>query len=236
MRPCTAAAALASLAATAHIAAQELVTFTWSFTEVVANSTTPATGPLANNGVIDPGEAARIALAVAFSPPTGTPTTYTPFPPGNGIGLVDCLHRVNFDLFIGAGAQGSFGLITRLGVFNTSTAGTLAPEGVINASAGQFPLTSVPYRANPVLNIWRVVWTPDTYTQRVAHFTAAKAQAASGTGAALYIDFNNDPENPSLISKAVPADFGSLQIPVVPSPSTLVLLSLAAVAGVRRRR
>jgi hypothetical protein len=236
MRPCTAAAALASLAATAHVTAQELVTFTWSFTEVVANSTTPATGPLANNGVIDPGEAARIFLRVSFSPPVGTPATYTP-PPGTGQGTVEGFASLLINFVGGLGSEGVYSHLSRAAGWGIGTSGTITPGGVVDIGAGQFPLPGPGMNpANPINNIWRVVWTPQDYSPRMAHFTSAKGTSASGTGAALYIEYGGDPEDPRYLSKPVPADFGSLQIPVVPSPSTLLLLTMAAVPCVRRRR
>jgi hypothetical protein len=235
MRTCTALAALASLAgAAANSTAQELVTFTWSFTEVVANSTTPATGPLANNGVIDPGEAARIALRVSFSPPVGSPVTYTP-PPGTGRGTIAGFASMSIDLLGGTGSEGMYSNITRLGAWNIGQSGTITSGGVINVLAGQSPLSPGPNPANPINNIWRVVWTPQDYSPRIANFSGAKGSGTASTGAALYIEYGGDPEDPRYITKAVPADFGSLQIPVVPSPSTLALIALAGL-GIRRRR
>jgi hypothetical protein len=236
MRLCTAAAALASLAAAAHSTAQELVTFTWSFTEVVANSTTPATGPLANNGVIDPGEAARIALRVSFSPPVGSPAAYTP-PPGTGEGTVAGFASMFLDLFSGAGSEGTFSNIVRAPGWALGTSGTIHPGGISFIQAAQFPLPggNVMNPVNPILNIWRVVWTPQDYLPRSAHFSSAKSLSATGTGASLYIEYGGDPEDPMYVSKAVPANFGSLQIPVVPAPSSALLLIAGAVAARRRR-
>jgi hypothetical protein len=234
MRTCTAIAALAALAATAHVTAQELVTFHWSFTEVVANSTTPATGPLAGNGLIDPGEAARIALMISFSPPSGSPATYTP-PPGTGQGTIGGLASIFFDLTGGAGAEGAWGPITRPGAWAVGSAGTITSSGIVDAMAGQFPL-GLGNPSNYISNIWRVVWTPGEYTPRSAPFTASKSSSTLGTGAALYIEYGGDPEDPVYVSKAVAADFGSLQIPVVPSPTTLVIVSAGLLAAARRRR
>lgn len=52
----------ASVASACH--AQELVRISYSFTEVQPGSTVPAIGPLAGNGKVDPGEAARIFIGL----------------------------------------------------------------------------------------------------------------------------------------------------------------------------
>jgi hypothetical protein len=225
-----AAAALCASAARA----QELVTFHWSFQEVLAGTTTPGL----QTGAVRPGEGARIFLSVSFMPAVGTLVSYTP-PPGTGLGEVGGLAGVFFDLVSGPGAQGTWSNLSRRGGWTTGLGGTITLEGVINASAGQFPLPGqVANPANPVQNLWSVVWTPADYTPRTAYFTPRIASAAQPgqTGGSLYINFNYQIEEPSYISKAVPTAFGSLQIPVVPAPAGVFLLAAAAPMLLRRRR
>jgi hypothetical protein len=237
MRICTTAAALTALAGFAsHVTAQELVTFHWSFTEVVANSTTPATGPLAGNSAIDPGEGAEIRLTISFTPGVGSPATYTP-PPGTGQGTIGGFASAFFDLLAPAGHGGVFHNRGPGPGLPPNPSGTIEPDAVRNVSIGQFPLPGQPAPpANPIVNIWRVRWTPTDYTARIVEFTAAKSISTSGTGAALYIEYTGNPQEPAYLSKSVAADFGSLQIPVVPAPTTLVIFSAGLLAAARRRR
>jgi hypothetical protein len=226
--------ALVALAGTAAMAqAQEMVNFNWSFIEVVANTTTPVP---ASNGVIDPGEGAELRLSVSFTPAVGSSVSYTP-PPGTGTGSLGGLASIFFDLSASGGHNGTFHNITRLGAWGIGGVGSIEANGVTAAQAGQFPLpgqTANP--ANPINNIWRVRWTPTSYENRVVTFTAAKAAASSGTGAALYIDYNNDPEDPAYIAVNAGANFGSAQITVVPAPASIALLGLGGMVALRRRR
>jgi hypothetical protein len=225
---------LATLAGTAAMAnAQALVSFNWSFAEVVANTTTPV--PV-SNGVIDPGEGAELRLSVSFTPAVGTAFQYTP-PPGSGTGSVGGLASIFFDLSASAGHNGTFHNLNRSPAWGIGGIGTIGADAVTAAQAGQFPLpgqTANP--ANPIGNIWRVRWTPTSYENRVVTFTAAKAAASSGTGAALYIDYNNDPEDPAYIAVNAGANFGSAQITVVPAPASIALLGLGGMVALRRRR
>jgi uncharacterized protein (TIGR03382 family) len=225
---------IVALAGTAFAAqAQEMVTFSWAFTEVLANTTTPVANP---NGLIEPGEGAELRLSVSFTPAVGGAITYTP-PPGTGNGTVGGLASIFFDLSASAGHNGTFHNITRLGAWGIGGVGSIEANGVTAAQAGQFPLpgqTANP--ANPINNIWRVRWTPNSYENRVVTFTAGKAAASSGTGAGLYIEYGGDPEDPAYVSKQVAGNFGSAQITVIPSPSSLALLGLGGLVVGRRRR
>jgi hypothetical protein len=225
---------LAAVAGSAAMAnAQALMTFNWSFTEVLANTTTPVANP---NGLIEPGEGAELRLSVSFSPAVGSAFQYSP-PPGTGNGTVGGLSSIFFDLSASAGHNGTFHNLSRLSAWGIGGIGSIVTDGVNAAQAGQFPLpgqTANP--ANPINNIWRVRWTPTDYTSRNVTFTAGKAAASSGTGAGLYIEYGGDPEDPAYISVAVAGNFGSIQVPVVPSPSSLALLGLGGLVIARRRR
>jgi hypothetical protein len=123
---------------------------------------------------------------------------------------------------------------------------TLGSHGIYNngnlmaVQAGQLALPESPLLqvGNPIANTWRIVWNPTSYAQRTVTFTAQKAEAVppGNTGAALHINYGTSVEEPSWTSKQVPATFGSIQIPVVPSPSSLALLGLGGLVVARRRR
>jgi hypothetical protein len=73
-------AALTLVSGTAAVA-QEAVNYTYNFVETVAGTTNPATGPNAGNGILEPGESARLRISLLVTPNIGTTTTYPPPPP-----------------------------------------------------------------------------------------------------------------------------------------------------------
>src|SRR4051812_24370991 len=82
----------AGLATTAS--AQENIAYTWNFVEVAVGTNNPVTNP---NGIIEPGECARLQLNVNVTPGIGSNATYTP-PPAPGTGTIAGLGSVFFDL------------------------------------------------------------------------------------------------------------------------------------------
>jgi hypothetical protein len=224
-------AAAAFAAVPAH--AQELVTFTFSWIEVQAGTTLPVAFP---NGVVNEGEGAELRLTVGFTPAVGQPISYTP-PPGAGQGTVGGFADMFIDVHASAGHNGYFHHQTRLAGWTIGSNGTIDANGVYAIGAGQFPLPGMTANpANPIENIWRIRWTPNDYTSRIVTFTSAKAAAAGGTGAALYIEYTGNPQDPEYISKQVAGNFGGIQIPVVPSPSAAALIAVGGLAIARRRR
>jgi hypothetical protein len=109
------------------------------------------------------------------------------------------------------------------------------PPGTLAAiQAGQFPLGTEVNSFNPVRELWRGMFTPAHYTDRMLVWQPRHAEAVSGA-VALYAQHPGSPITPV----AVPFDgitWGSLSIPVVPSPSALGVLGFACLAGWRRRR
>lgn len=227
-------ALLAAGALASTTAAQELVTFHWSFGEVNAGTTVPVANP---DGFVGPGEAAELRLTLSFTPDVGQPITYTP-PPPPGHGVVGGLAYVFFDLEGGPTAQGTFSNARRA-IPCLHCGGIPTETGLLAVQVGQIAFPEVPlqYTGNPIVNALRLVWTPADYTTRVITFTASKAAASTtGTGASIYVQYGGTAQEPLWTSKQMPADFGTLQIPIIPSPPSLTLLAMAGAAALRRRR
>jgi hypothetical protein len=234
------ALALTVLAGAATVAnAQNMVTFNWSWAEVVANSSNPATGPLAGNGFVDEGEGAELRLSVSFTPAVGGSISYTP-PPGSGTGTVGGLGTVFFDLIGSNNTAGTFTNGRRAAGLTLGSHGSYDNGNLMAVQAGQLALPESPLLqvGNPVNNTWRIVWNPTSYTERTVTFTAQKGVAVppGNTGASLHVQYAGTPEEPQWISLQMPVSFGSIQIPVVPSPSSLALLGLGGLVIARRRR
>jgi hypothetical protein len=122
------------------------------------------------------GDHAQIVAGVTFSPPVGTPVTYTP-PPGNGTGTVAGLEHVSFDVIAcdtihgtwtlsGTGFPGTTGTTWGLRQeWGAGSAGTpQSGSDVLGVTAGAFTLPGVPVQAtNPIVEIWRGRFDPHTW-------------------------------------------------------------------------
>ena len=244
----------------AAVAAQEVINITYSWVEMQANSTNLATGPLAGNSVVDPGEGARIRLQVTAlingTNAVGQTIAYTNPGPG-GVGTVRGLGTVTYDLvgdLNGATANGSW--LQLLGAANPpftngNTGGTVQPGGasIFGMGGSQFigPGGSANGSNNGV-QVFRGVWTPANYANRTVNFLAkGSSLAPAGQGNSVLLAYGQasdlDPNTGDpftydlLVGKYVTVGAGQgLNIPIAPAPSSLALLGLGAlVAGGRRR-
>jgi hypothetical protein len=215
-------------------AADPVVTLTWSFTEVYAGTNTPVASP---NGVIEPGEAARIELTVSFSPAVGTlvQLTWTE-------GTVAGLAHTGCDLVGTNMAEGSWGHISRLGAWVFGPGGFPTPDGaaVESISVGQFPLPGTTANPqNPVEAIWSGVWTPDVYVPRTTIFASMMTSPPPFVSvSSLYLQIGTDPGGYPIYTTTgsiTQTVFGSVNISVVPSPGMGVLAVGAAMMSRRKR-
>jgi hypothetical protein len=190
-----------------------------------------------------PGESVDIWVNVSFSGP------------GSIVGLVNIV----FDLQAGPNVGGSWTLsgpgfngsdlgpgwnlnrnnygrrLDLIGGWALSTVGTPQGNGSIrDAYAGQFPTSILEVNpSNPVIEIWRARWTPDSYEPRNLTWQAQKAAAAI-TGVALWLD-DGGPLPTAVHIESAAITWGSIIIPI-PAPSALALLGAAAVIAGRHRR
>jgi hypothetical protein len=224
---------MALAAASAPIAlAQEHVQFNWSWSEVIANTTAPVASP---NGILEPGEAARLRLGVTISPGIGTPSSHLGMN-----GTIAGLSNVFFDLIGNGAADGSWSHIQRHGGWSGLN-GTPAANGRNLMANGVFqfpPPGTVANSTNPVPELWSAVWTPATYHGPWVYtgFTAQRAEAAGpgSTGAQLLLNVGGI--GPSLYaSKPIDVTFGSIII-AVPSPGAGAMLLGVGLLAARRRR
>lgn len=230
--------ALAAVAAPA--AAQESITYTLNFVEVIAGSPAPGTPVPFPNGVLEPGEAARIQLSVTINPGIGSTTTYTP-PPPPGAGTIAGLGSVFFDL-VGFGDQngaGTWAGLARASGWALGGAGTPSALGdrVTACQAGQFVLPGATANSsNPVVNIWRGIWTPQSYNGNY-WFTAFPAAAGGANHSSILVQYGVDPDgNPQYVGKYVAAQFNTIQVLVIPTPATVAALAPIPFLLARRRR
>lgn len=234
---------------------QELFSVSYSWLEVVSGTTVQPTV----NSVLDPGESARIRVGVTAlfngTSAIGQTTAYAIPAPG-GIGTVRGLGSVVYDL-IGdnnaATASGTWGgFIGGLqgpqpsGPFSQGlSSGSIQPGGAsVHGYGGlQFvPPGGSANAANSIVQVFRSVWRPNSYSPRSVTFRA-RASILVPTGehnSVLFAyGFGTDPNTGSVFDlfdlKYISTDFDvGITIPIAPAPSTLALLFAPAAFGRRR--
>jgi hypothetical protein len=222
---------VAAAASAQAVLAQEGVTFSWSWTEVVAGTTSPVLSP---NFVLEPGEAARIRLTASFSPAVGSPASHLGFS-----GTVAGLSNIFFDLIGHGAAEGTWSNHRRAPLWSgLNGIPSLDGRNLMANGVFQFPPPGMtPNTANPVIDLWSAVWTPAIYhgpwVYTAFHAQRAEAAGPGSTGGQLLINIGGP--NYEYISKPVPVSFGGVVI-VIPAPASFaVLLGMGAVMARRRR-
>lgn len=216
-----------SVAAEAARAQTPHVNHTASWSEVFASTHAPVGSP---NGVLDPGEAARVSISFSFTA-VGTPVSYQwPTP---GVAPVAGLSNSSFNLIATAALGGTWTQPTVPSGFE-GILGLPGPDG--SALICLLSQQVMAHSTNPLINAWSAVWTPPTYSARTVGF---QIQQLTGSPELrplnLWVDLG-PPSNPSFGTAMASGDYGSVQIPVVPGPSILALLGLIAPFAARRRR
>jgi hypothetical protein len=234
---------LAAVVAFAALAAPAVGQPQYSTTEVTVFSgltfaEVDASGnPVANpNGVLEPGERAMLRLSAWFTPGVNTVVGYME----NGVprsGTLRALIEGIYDVVGSGGTAGQWeaGPVDPVWDLTGHLYGTPSPDstGLRDIVFGQFPFNSQPWNtANPIIDVWRCIWTPESYEPRQVTFMTAAATDSGGpaTWVGLY---RGSPY--SRIYASSLAAYGGVGFAVVPGPGTLVVLG-AAVVFARRRR
>jgi hypothetical protein len=243
----TVLAVTAGLAAGAPARAQAFtsdskITMTMSWREATSTG-----GTIPNpDGVLEPGESALVLIdSVSFtnqggiahvSPPIGTFTSGVIS--GFGFGYVDIdgsggtqgAFNNSIPLANTAGTSG-FGI---RGAWRLSGNGTVTGTGIADLQFGQFP-AMIGNSENPILNMFRMLWTPASYSPRQVAFSIGPSGHLPGVTASVLIDF----EGVTTADIAVVGsnlNLGNVSIPIVPAAPTLALAALSLLIGSWPRR
>jgi hypothetical protein len=215
---------------------QATISYQLTFSEVLAGTTTPGNG----NGVIEPGEAAHLRLTAHMTPAVGTtvPIDPTMFP-GWTAGTLRGIMSIFLDLHGSNDAQGDWSHLRIDPVWDLlAGAGNGTPFAggtqLRNIQAGQFPYSvGIIMTTNPLVDVWQGVWTPQAYDPRMVVFETVNGNAnpTPFAGSAL-VRTGGVTFLPGTVSNG----FTSIQIPIIPAPSTATAVLLGCLLVVRRRR
>ncbi len=235
-------------------AGQEVMSISYSWLEVVANTTVPVASP---NSVVEPGEGARIRLGVTAlingANAVGQTIVYTN-PAPSGVGTVRGLGTARYDLVGDANASSASGVWTSLQgptsppFTHGMTAGTVQPGGssVHGLGGAQFiGPGGTANTANSNQQVFRGVWNPASFSERTVRFMArGSVSALADQHSSVLLAYGTTSDFVTigqpwtydmLVAKWLPGNFGAgIGIPVAPTPPAY--LALAALLVGRRKR
>jgi len=232
----------------AGVRGQEVVTVSYSWSEVVAGTLTPVSSP---NGVLEPGEGARIGLniyqTINETNAVGQTTTYVP-PPPTGVGTNAGTGSMLYTLHgTGGDASGAwFGRAVRPSLAVQNSSGTILDAGatIDNFGGAQFLAPGgVADSANPLVDVFRGVWTPASYTPRTINFKSSDGHGAPHAYTGILVIYHWTELKgppwvlPNYITKYADANYGvGVNIPIAPVPASGLPVALAGACALRRRR
>jgi hypothetical protein len=233
---------------------QEVMRVSYSWSEVVAGTLTPVASP---NSVLEPGEGARIGLNIFATrngvDAIGQTTTYpTPPPPGVGTvrGVGSFIYNLNGDngssSCVGTWSNRAISPLLSVGAFG----GTILNGGATLDSLGGGVFLAPGQTANgtnPIVDAFRGVWTPNSYTSRTVIFRASGSAGPSGQWNSIVVQYGSglvDPTDPTTeyalyVTKYLATDFtGGVVIPIspVPGPGVACVIGVGAAWLIRRKR
>jgi hypothetical protein len=214
-------------------------------------------GTVPTNGILEPGEFALISVDSVSFTNFGSTANFTPSIGSFTSGLVTGFGSGFIDINGSGGTAGTFNNSTPLanaggtsgfgvrGAWRLAGNGTVNPasDGIINLQFGQFPAN--PGGANsttPITNMFRMLWQPNSFSNRTVTFAEAGAVVAGGNVASVYLDFDgtagpgSGTVGASVYVSAAHLHLNGVNIPVAPAPASLALLGLGGLVAGRRRR
>jgi hypothetical protein len=190
------------------------------------------------NHILERGESVLFQLSVSFTN-QNTVASFTPPVGTYSSGTIRAYSSSHVDLRGAASAEGSwdvdpshgYGVIPEWDLIGPPGYGTPQDGGasLIDILFGQF--SGIPSTMNPIPNIWSGLWTPESYAPRAVSFTLGPGTHSGGLASSVLLR-----TAPSLaVSAYCPSTFGSVLIPIVPTPGPLAPFFLAAALARPRR-
>ncbi len=188
------------------------------------------------NGIVEPGETARIVLGVSFSPTLGQPANWQSVTPwGTLPGTVECFGALRFGLFGGGDAEtGQLSFKGKAPVEWTSSY-NYTKGSIWNVWLRQDPGSVLIYD-NPLDLMWWD-WIPDSYDPRyVDWYAEAWPLAAATNKVILKTDLPSGEKGVLVKDVWITLPSGLVGIQVVPTPATVAVFAVAFGIAQRRRR
>lgn len=203
--------------------------FTLSWSEVVEGTSTPVNSP---NGLLEPGEAARLSVSIDFTP-VGTLVPYSPPLLAPVAGFFGTPFSVASTVSQSGSTWSNFSTTTGFSGF----LGTILSTGDLIGCSVYQPTPGPgesPIPTDPLLGLWQANWTPPTYEPHWATYRLGYA-----SGPALFVATGIDPSGHTTYDiVGASANMGlPVNIPIAPCPGSLgIAVACGALAARRRRR
>jgi hypothetical protein len=204
-----------------------------SFTEVDAVTGLPIANP---NGILEPGEGARIALSISFDPSVGTVLVD---PPNLAGFRIHAAHRTQIDLLSSGETSGAW---MHLAVSPGWDAWMGDPPHGFPTSNGRIVEHILPQQhaigadtRNPVPEVWSGIWIPHSYSSREIRFNTVP-RGINGVVTASTLWLENPAAPGEFLNYFARTEISQMFLPIIPAPSGGTTLALAGILALRRRR
>jgi hypothetical protein len=228
---CSVLVALMPSVARAQLFGQMFHVLEW--TEVNALTNAPVANP---NGILEPGEAARLIVSVSFTPPVGSVVQDPITLPGGATvrGFHSTIFGINPTNIEEAGSWYGFSSPAPFTNHYTTQHYPFIFGSVVQESQGG---AWVPDPLNPIAGIWEAVWRPDSYEQREVEI---RLESLAHTQSTIWGQTGVDPQTGHPTWTTIPLQRrvagASVNIPIIPAPGTLAIAAACIVVLRRRRR
>jgi hypothetical protein len=208
-----------------------------------------ATGTVLGGGALQPGEWVSLRLRFQYAPQYGTPVTWAPsiLQGSSGSGTMEGFWSGNLDITVSGGGPGTWSgvssgslpvrrqLVSPFNGSNPPGSGIPTQGGTVLSDLlpGQFTGNINSVNSSNNFAVWRGAWRPASYSEGMLTFALRQGSLGLPTYLAAR-DSNPAFELP--VAGTVPATYGGVVVPMVPSPSSLVVIGGAGWIDLRRTR
>lgn len=208
------------------------VDLVWTATEVLAHSSTPSG---MSPGVVEVGEGVRFTLSAHLTPDIGTPVQLSSGQAATVVGWGSSWPVIRGTNQLG-GTFDAVSAAEHFSVENELPGGPILWTAAVYANVLVNPSAPI-NAANPVTDLLAVTWTPSDYSARPVTFIFEDYPATEPAANFAVVSYESPPGHlvyrPAIVGGT---HSGPQTVMLVPTPGTLGVAGVGAVAGARRRR